>query len=140
MTECNTATQQQLDLQTQQNRQLQAEQQWKMMQDQQKQFLQYLHEQRITIPQLQQQQNFQQVPQFQHSLQLQLSRQPPQQNVSNELNILEKNSAKRQRTYDSPDMYGVPVSNRYEIFTEDEITNEPVNTTPLVNTPHTCTR
>ncbi|KAK7873369.1 hypothetical protein R5R35_000172 [Gryllus longicercus] len=47
MTECNTATQQQLDLQTQQN-QLQAEQQLKMMQYQQKQFLQYLHEQRIT--------------------------------------------------------------------------------------------
>ncbi|KAK7867816.1 hypothetical protein R5R35_008261 [Gryllus longicercus] len=90
MPECNTATQQKLDFQTQQNRQLQAEQQWKMMQDQQlqaeqpwkmmqdqqlqaeqqwkmmqdqqKQFLQYLHEKRITIPQLQQQQNSQQVP------------------------------------------------------------------------------
>ncbi|KAK7870251.1 hypothetical protein R5R35_000981 [Gryllus longicercus] len=140
MTECNTDTQQQLDHQTQQNH-LQAEQQWKMVQDQQKQFLQYLHEQRITIPQLQQQQNSQQVPQFQHSSQLQLSSQPPQQNVSNEINILEKNSVKRQRTYDSRDVDGVPVSNRYEIFTEDETTNESVNTTPLVKNPsHTCTR
>ncbi|GLH14342.1 Protein of unknown function [Gryllus bimaculatus] len=119
MTECSTVIQQQSDLQTQQNRLIQAEQQWKMMQNQQKQFLQYLHEQRITISQLQQQ-NSQQVPQLQHSSQLQLSSQPPQQNVSNELNILEKNSAKRQITYDSRDMYSVPVSNRYEIFTEDE--------------------
>ncbi|GLH01713.1 Protein of unknown function [Gryllus bimaculatus] len=130
MTECNTVTQQQSDLETQQNRQLQAEQQWKMMQDQQKQLLQYLHEQRIT--KLQQQQNSQQGPQLQQSSQLQLSSQQPQQNVSKELNILEKNSAKRQRTYDSHDKYSVPVSNRYEIFTEDETANEPVNTTPLV--------